>query len=472
MTDESIDATARPVVARPSGMALARRIVSQAWPVLIGQWALVAFGVTDTIIVGHSSPQDLAAMALGSSIYASVFVGLMGVVLALTPIIGQHFGGRRHEAIGRTYVQGLWLSLWLTIIGWAAMAFPDPWLVMSDVDAQVTAHVASYLHALMFALPAGLVFQTVYALNVAVSRPKITMAIKLIGLALKIPLTYVLVYGKLGLPALGAAGCGYATALVLWCSCGISVLALSRDGFYQVFRMRFDWPRWVYQRELLRLGIPTGLSYIVEVTSFTFMTLLAAKLGTIVTGGHQIIANLAAFCFMLPLALSVATSALVAQAIGAEDAIGARRATRAGLRIAIAIAIVVSTAVWFGRSQIVGFYTDDDAVRAVALSLIGLVAIFHFFDALQAMSGFVLRAYKHALAPMVVYTVSLWGIGLIGGWWVAFHPVLGYAPFGVEGLWGAATVSLGLAAFVLLGWMLRISRQPLRATNRDIGNSA
>lgn len=447
---------------RQSGLDLIGRIATQAWPVLIGQWASVAFGVADTIMVGHASSHDLAAMALGASIYASVFVGLMGVVLSLSPIIGQHFGGERHAAIGRTYMQGLWLTVWLTLIGDIAMGFPDVWLVMSAVDLEVTTLVGSYLHALMFALPAALVFRTVYALNVAVSRPKVTMAINLTGLAVKVPLNYVLIYGKFGMPALGAAGCGYATAIVMWLSCGIALVALSRDPFYRKFGIRFDWPRWVHQRELLRLGIPTGLSYIVEVTSFTFMTLLAAGLGTTVTGGHQIVANLAALCFMLPLSLSVATSALVAQAIGADDAVGAKRTTRAGLRLAVAIALVVSSLLWIGREHIIGLYSDDAAVRQVALSLIGFVAVFHCFDAVQAVSGFVLRAYKHAVAPMLIYTVSLWGVGLVGGWWIAFHPVLGHAPLGATGLWGAATVSLALAAFVLALWMVRVSRRPLR----------
>jgi MATE family multidrug resistance protein len=95
--------------------------------------------------------------------------------------------------------------------------------------------------------------------------------------------------------------------------------------------------------------------------------------------------------------------------------------------------------------------------------LVGFVAVFHCFDAVQAVSGFVLRAYKHAVAPMLIYTVSLWGFGLVGGWWIAFHPFLGRPPLGVQGLWGAATVSLGLAAVVLAAWMVRVSRQPLRA---------
>ena len=453
---------AEPTRVRVRGISLVRRILTNAWPVLIGQWASIAFGVTDTIMVGHLSPQDLAAMALGSSIYASVFVGLMGVVLALTPIAAQHFGAKRLEEIGKTWMQGVWLALWLTVFGDIAMAFPDVWLVMSPVDNGVASRVASYLHALMFALPAALVFRTVYSLNVAVSRPKVTMTINLLGLALKIPLNYALVYGHFGLPALGAAGCGYATAIVMWTSCGVALFAMSRDRFYRPLQIAFAWPRWTYQRELLRLGLPMGLSYVVEVTSFTFMTLLVASLGTAVTGGHQIAANLAGLCYMVPLSLSVATSALVGQSIGAQDALGARRITRAGLRVTATIALVMCVSLWFARPAIVQLYTNDPAVTGVALSLLAFATVFHFFDAMQGIAGFILRAYKHAIAPMLVYTVSLWGIGLIGGWWIAFHPVIGGAPLGAKGLWGAACVSLATAAIVLLLWMVRVSRRPLR----------
>ena len=197
---------------------------------------------------------------------------------------------------------------------------------------------------------------------------------------------------------------------------------MSRDRFYRPLQIAFAWPRWTYQRELLRLGLPMGLSYVVEVTSFTFMTLLVASLGTAVTGGHQIAANLAGLCYMVPLSLSVATSALVGQSIGAQDALGARRITRAGLRVTATVALVMCVSLWFARPTIVQLYTNDPAVTAVALSLLAFATVFHFFDAMQGIAGFILRAYKHAIAPMLVYTVSLWGIGLVGGWWIAFHP--------------------------------------------------
>ena len=439
-------------------MKLARRIASLAWPVLIGQWAALAYGVLDTAMAGHASPRDLAAVALGASIYTSAFVGLMGVLMALNPVIAHHFGARRDAAIGRAWFQGIWLSFALTALGVTLLGFPDVWLVMSNVDPEVRDGVSGYLRAIAFALPAALIFRSMYAFNTAVSRPKLIMLINLIGLALKAPLNYVLIYGKFGFPELGATGCGVATAIVMWLIIAVGGFIMVRDPFYRRFEIRFSWPRWADQKELLRLGIPIGLSHLIEVTSFTFMALLAARLGTSVTGGHQITSNLAALSFMMPMSIAVATSTLVAQALGADDRALARRIAYAGWRLALCGACLVSSVVYFGRTTIVGWYTSDASVAAVAMTLLPVLAVFHLFDAQQAVAGFVLRAYKRTLAPLLTYAVALWGLGLLGGYWIAFHPVLNDTGLGARGLWLAASLSLALAGIVLFLYLAKVSK--------------
>jgi len=443
---------------------LVHRILHLAWPVLVGQWAVMAFGVIDTIMTGHASADDLAAMALGSSVYASVLVGLVGVVTALNPIIAQHLGAGRTDEIGKSFVQGLWLALLLTLAGGAAMSFPDAWLVMSHVTPAIHDQVALYLRALVFALPAALLFRTVYAFNTAVSRPKIVMGINLVALAVKLPLNYIFIYGKFGLPALGAPGCAVATAIVMWCSCVLGFWVILSDRFYRRYSIRFAWPQLIPLRELARLGVPTGLSYIVEVTSFTFMALLVARLGANVTGGHQITANLAALCYGVPFSLSVAIGTLAAQFLGAGDAVSARQVIKTGLGLALSIAVCLSASLFFFKRQIVGLYTSEPNVARIALNLIGYLIIFHVFDALQSVAGYSLRAYKHAIAPMLIYTVSLWGVGLGGGYWLAFYPVIGGRPLGAQGLWLAAALSLALAATALLVHLRRISGQALIRT--------
>ena len=189
---------------------------------LVSQWAGISFGVLDTAMTGHASPTDLAAMALSASIYITIFVGLMGVVHALIPILAQHFGAGNNAEVGRSWGQGVWLALGLSVVGAILMLFPDVWLSMSgDVAPDVRERIASYLRALVLAMPAALVFRTIYALGTAVSRPKLVMAINLAAIGVKALLNWVFIYGKLGLPALGATGAGMATAVVSWISLGL-----------------------------------------------------------------------------------------------------------------------------------------------------------------------------------------------------------------------------------------------------------
>ena len=193
-------------------------ILRQSWPILVSQWASMAFGVLDTAMTGHSSPTDLAAMALAVSVYITVFVGLMGVMHALLPIQAQYVGAGKLDEVGRSWGQGIWVSLVLSVIGGATLMFPNLWLSFSgNVAPEVRARMAEYLLALTFALPAALMFRTVYALANAVSRPKLIMTINLAGIALKVLLNWLLIFGNGGLPALGAPGAGIASGIV-YCS--------------------------------------------------------------------------------------------------------------------------------------------------------------------------------------------------------------------------------------------------------------
>jgi MATE family, multidrug efflux pump len=447
---------------------ITRGILTQAWPILLGQLASMAYGVFDTMMAGHSSPADLAAMGLGASVYSSVFVSLIGVVGALNPIIAHHYGARREEAIGPSYVQGLWLGLMLSAIGLPLLAVPELWLAYVEIGPDVKMLVTQYLRVLSAALPAALMFRATYAFNVAVSRPKVMMSVQVIGLVLKLALNYVLIFGRLGLPRLGAVGCAVASLIVYWALFLMGWAYVHLDAAYGRFAIGLAWPRWALLREHLRLGVPMGLSYALESTSFSFMAVLIARLGTSVMGGHQIISNLASVSYQIPLALSLATATVTAQAVGAGDAARARRVAFTGIRIAVAAACLTALTVWALRRGIVGLYTDDAAVAGVALSLVGYFVAFHVFDALQGITAFVLRAYKIAVVPTVIYAVALWSLGLVGGYFVAFHPVLG-GPRGVAGMWLTQAVALCLTSLLLLGfyvWVLRQQRPAARSASR------
>ncbi|NGM87464.1 MATE family efflux transporter [Parapusillimonas sp. SGNA-6] len=451
-----------------------KEILKQAWPVLVSSWASIIFGVLDTAMVGHASAADLQAMALASSIYITIFVALMGVVHALIPIIAQHFGGKRYEDVGRAWGQGVWLAFGLSLVGAVTMLFPDVWLSLSgDVDPVVRDGITWYLRALVIALPASLVFRTIYALGTAVSRPKTVMTINLLSIAFKLLFNWLFIFGKLGLPVMGAAGAGLSTAVVSWLTLIAGLWAIYHDPYYLRFQPRLGRPDWASQKELLRLGIPMGGSYLIEICAFSFMALLVAREGMFVTGGHQIMANLAALSYMMPMAVGIASASLTAQALGARDKEGARRMGRAGIAVVATGAALTAFLLIVARTPIVSAYTDDAQVGVVAMTLLQLLPWFHLLDAMQCIGSYLLRAYKVAVVPLILQVVALTGLGLIGGWWLGFGPGAGAlrpviawampgAPIGAASMWLMASAGLGLSAMLLFAWYGHIVRQVAR----------
>lgn len=456
-----------------------RRIATLAWPVFVGQLAVVGFSTIDTVLVARFAREDLAALSVGAAAYITVFIGLMGVVLALGPIVGQLFGAGQHAQAGRQLHQAVWLALAVALLGSTLLAFPQPFLALAQAPAEVDAKARGYLLALAVALPGALLMQAYRGFNNAIARPKAVMALQLAGLALKIPLSALLIFGapSLGLPALGVLGCGIATAIVMWLMAGAAYLVLRRDPFYAPFALHgrgLDRPDRRALATQLRLGIPMGLSILIEVSGFSLMAIFIARLGAVASAGHQIAANLTAILFMMPLALANASMTLVAQRIGAGDLPDARRLGWHGLRMGVALASVVSALLFLGREPVARLYTQDAAVLAVALPLLGWLALFHVVDAVQAVVSFVLRAYRITLLPMLIFAASLWGVGLGGGYVLAFD-TLGIAPpawQGTVGYWLASATGLAVAAAALTGllqFVLRRQQGPLGEAARSAG---
>jgi MATE family multidrug resistance protein len=445
------------------------RIVSLAWPILIGQLAVIANAVVDTMMVSRFSVTDLGALAVGASIYISVFVGLNGVLQSLSPIIGQLYGARKFSAIGGEVKQGVWLGLLLSFIGALLLIFPQPLLSVTQASPELTAKASLYLRTLALALPASLGFVIFGALNNAMGRPKMVMALQVSALLLKIPLNGLFIFGGLGLPALGGPGCAISTAITSWLILAAGWLILRFNPFYkpfQLFGSGFQVPRWTSQKELLKLGIPVGMNYFIEVTAFTFMALFIARLGETAVAGHQIVGNFATVLYMLPLSIASATGTLTSHAIGAHDMNGARRIGFAGIRLAALVSTSIGVVVWFARDFIVRAYTPDESIAVTALPLFLFIASYQFFDALQVTASYILRAHKVVLAPTVMYSLTLWGIGLFGGY------VLGLDPFdlhppgaiaGVGGFWFGTSISLVILASGMLWLLLRTQRKALQA---------
>jgi MATE family multidrug resistance protein len=441
-----------------------RKIVRLAWPMLISQWAGIAFAVLDSTMLGHTNPVSLQAMALSVSIFMTIHIGLMGVVHALVPICAQLFGAQRHAEIGRFIGQGIWLSLFLSALGGTLLLFPHIWLSFSgDLPSQVRQEVAVYLRICCIALPAALMFRCVYALATAVQRPRLLMYVSLASVLVKLLFNWLLIFGYGGFPALGSAGAAASTAIVSWLALTVGIVAVLREPFYRQFQLRLGKPAWPAQKEILQLGLPMGGSYLAEVSSFTFMALLAAREGTFVSGGHQILANLVSLLYMFPLAIGIATSSLVAQSLGAQQPEQARRLARIGIGLGLTGVALSLLVVMAARPQIIQVYTSDPAIAAMAYALLTILPLLHTSDALQCMLSYILRAHKIATMPFLIQTGSLFGIGLLGGWYYGFGA--GYrlldglagvltpgAPPGVASLWIMCSFSMLLCAITLAIW--------------------
>ncbi len=445
-------------------------ILRQAWPILISSWAGIVFAVLDTAMVGHTTAADLQAMALGASIYITIFVGLMGVVHALIPIVAQHFGARRLDLAGQAWGQGVWLALYLSLIGGATLLFPDAWLSMSGtVDPEVRRLIAWYLMALAAALPAALVFRSIYALATAISQTRVVMLINVASIGVKALLNGVFIFGWAGSPAMGAVGAGLSTLVVSWLTLGAGLWTIRRLPAFRALDLRVGRPRWTDQKELLRLGVPMGGSYLIEVCAFSFMALLIARDGLYVSGGQQILANLMALCYMLPMSISLSTASLAAQAIGARDAILARATGRSGVLLVTLGAAATASILILAQQPIVRLYTDETRVAIVALALLQVAPWFHVCDAMHCVSAYLLRAYKVAVVPLILQIIALTGLGLVGGWWLGYGPgagglrplaqwVMPGAPVGAATMWIMAAAGLGLTAALLFAWYARIER--------------
>jgi MATE family multidrug resistance protein len=430
------------------------RLLSLAGPLLVGQLAVIAFGVMDTAMVARYSTDDLAALAMAGSIFISIYVGLTGVISALAPIAGQLFGAKRFSEIGEEVRQGWWLSLGLSIFGMLILMNPGVFLSIANANPEVEAKAILYLQIVAWGLPASLAMRVLVAFHNAISKPAVVTWLQIGGLFLKIPLNAWLIYGGFGVDAMGGPGCALATVIINWLWLLTMLVIVYRGKFYQIFGVykQFSRPDTHKIGTLLKLGLPIGLSYLIEVTSFAFMALFIAKLGTVPLAGHQIVANLGTVLYMLPLSLSIATSTLVAQSLGADKPTLAKEIGWSSLIFTTTLCVFVGLLVWIFRYPLLDLYAPSVDVRSMAIPLFLFIAFYQIFDALQVTSAFILRGYRVAFWPMWIYAISLWGVGLGGGYVLGFN-LSGNVPEilqGAQGFWFANSLSLAIAATFLI----------------------
>ena len=432
-------------------------VLRHALTVLAGQLAVMAYGVTDTIVAGRHAQASLAALSIGSALFVSVYVSLQGALQALLPIWAEQRGAHQPLAIGRSLRQALYLCALASALGMAVLLAPGALLRWAEVPLSLQDEVTHYLAVLAFGLPPALLFRTYCTLNQALGHPLLVTWLQVLGLVIKIPLSIWFTFGGAGLPAQGAVGCAWATLVVACCQCALAVWLLRTQSLYTPLQLwqRLERPDPAQLAAFMRLGLPAGLAILVEVTSFTLMALLIARQGTLAAASHQIAANLTGVIYMVPLSLGIATSTRVSYWRGAGDEARAAAVAWLGLRLTATLGLLMAATLWLVREPLAALYSPSPAVVALATSLLGWVALAHLGDALQALVAFVLRCYRVTLGPLLIYCALLWGAGLGGGYVLAYHGVGPWrdqaatpAPF-----WAANGAALAVTAALLI-WLL------------------
>lgn len=444
-------------------MSELRTIARHAGTVLVGQLAVMSFGIADTLIAGRYSPQALAVLSLASSIYISIYVALNGLLQALLPVWAELHGGGRQADMGRSVRQALYIAGAAGMLGICGLWFPDLWLSATEVPEALWPDVRAYLRILALALLPSLLFRMYSTLNQSLGHPRLVTWLQAGALLVKVPLSYALTFGVAGGSGMGVVGCAWATLAVNTLMMLAGLWLLRTQDIYQPYRLwrRPEKPDWPVIRRFLALGVPAGLAIMVEVTSFTLMALFIARLGAVALASHQIAASLAAVLYMVPLALGIASSARTGYWLGAGQARKARHAAGLGIGLAIAAALMGAGTLFWGREAVAQAFSTDPSVVQAATAWLGWVALYHLADAVQAVCAYLLRCYRITLMPLLIYTALLWGVGLYGGYVLAYQGIDWAAwPMraSVDTFWMTSTAALALVSVLFTAMVWRASR--------------
>lgn len=414
-------------------------------PIILAQLLQMSMNFVDTVMAGRLSALDLAAVAVGSSILLPFLVFGLGSLMAVNPIVAQNYGSRRFHQIGSNARQTLWLSQIIALPFFFAVRNLEFIMIWIEVSAEVIPVAGGYLDAISWGIFPVMAYGGLRYFNEGLSVSRPSMYVALIGTLANIPLNYVLMYGKLGFPQLGAVGTGYASAIV-YMIMFLSILAFTYNFKpYRRFDIfgKFRWPEKTHLWELVSIGVPIGVSVTMEVSMFAIVSLLMGSLGTIAVAAHQVAINFAAMTFMVPFGLSMAITARVGQAAGKGRTREARFKGFIGVGMCTVFMCFTAVMMILFPESIVAIYTQDQEVANLAVQLLFLAAIFQISDGLQVGGFGALRGLKDTQTPMFVNIFSYLIVGLSLAWYLGISRELG-----PTGLWTGLIVGLTLAAIL------------------------
>ncbi|USK26637.1 MATE family efflux transporter [Bacillus sp. CMF21] len=416
-------------------------------PILITQLSLYSMNFFDTTMSGKVSPGDLAGVAIGSSIWVPVYTGLSGILLAVTPIVSQYVGAKQKEKIPYTVIQGLYLSVLLSIIvGVIGIFVIDPILNSMSLEDHVRETAKFYLAALAFGILPLFAYNVLRCFIDSLGFTRISMFITLLSLPINVVFNYLFIFGKFGFPALGGVGSGVASTITYWCIFLISAFVIvKKQPFvdYGIFKKLYSASAKAWL-SLLKIGIPIGIAIFFETSIFAAVTLLMSNYDTVTIASHQIAINFASLLYMLPLSISMALTIVVGFEVGAKRYRDAKQYSYLGIVMAVILSLITAAVIYFLRNEIAAIYTNEDIVIKLSAQFLIYAIFFQLSDAIAAPIQGALRGYKDVNVTLLMALVSYWVIGLPTGYLLANN-----TSFMAFGYWIGLIAGLAAAALAL-----------------------
>ncbi len=425
-------------------------------PILVTQFSQAGLGLIDTIMAGHLSPVDLAAIAVGVGLWIPVMLLFSGIMIATTPLVAEANGARTPEKIASIARQSLWIALILGIIAALILQIMPFLLPVLGVPEVLLPKASLFLHAIGLGMPAVTMYAALRGYSEALGHPRPVTAISLIALMVLVPLNFIFMHGWGPIPELGSAGCGFATAILQWLmfiALATYVLKASAYKKTQPFAT-FEKinPDWI--KRILRLGFPIGLAIFFEVSLFSTAAIVLSPLGETLVAAHQIAMSVTSQLFMIPMSLAIALTIRVGTYYGEKNWLAMHKVQYLGLATGTVFAFATMALIWFFRPEIVSIYTSDYEVTQVALYLLLFAMAYQLMDAWQVSAAGCLRGMQDTKGPMWITMIAYWVIAFPVGIYLAR-----FTQMQAAGVWVGLIVGLSVACILLLTRLYKINHR-------------
>lgn len=416
-------------------------------PILVTQFSQAGLGLIDTIMAGRLSPTDLAAIAVGVGLWIPVMLLFSGIMIATTPLVAEAKGARTPEKIATIARQSLWVAFILGVIAGLVLQVLPLTLPLLGVPESLQPKAGLFLHAIGFGMPAVTMYAALRGYSEAIGYPRPVTAISLMALLLLVPLNFIFMYGVGPIPALGSAGCGFATAILQWLMLMSLALYIFKNRVYQSSQPFSHWEKlngyWL--KRILKLGFPIGLAIFFEVSIFSTAAIVLSPLGETIVAAHQIAISVTSQLFMIPMSLAIALTIRVGTYYGEQNWDAMRRVQGLGLMTATILALLIMLMLWVFRSEIVALYTSDPMVTQIALYLVLFAVAYQLMDAWQISAAGCLRGMQDTKGPMWITMIAYWVIAFPVGVYLSR-----FGDMGAAGVWVGLIVGLSVACVLLL----------------------